>query len=230
VSDFFVGSAYFDSTGRELPCYLLSKMGCEMVANKLIGEKGVLFTAAYVSKFNEMEAADRAELESLLELAKKPEPRLGEINATVRIIVRGMKGIGAEPEQIMRFLKETYTPLGINIDFEADTELDDDFDYDYNTVFTPNWHTAQEIAIKCGFYSMYGKPHSQAASCILNENIFISDEHIRTDAEIYNGFSGSCVRYDSHALIAVMQWLIDNDFPDEIYGFDRTFYIRYREN
>ena len=54
-SEFFLESSYFDSTGRELPCYLLSKMGCEMVANKLTGAKGVLFTAAYVAKFNDME-------------------------------------------------------------------------------------------------------------------------------------------------------------------------------
>ena len=31
-SDFFLESSYFDGTGRSLPCYLLSKMGCEMVA------------------------------------------------------------------------------------------------------------------------------------------------------------------------------------------------------
>jgi len=45
LSDFFINSSYTDSTGRTLPCYLLSKMGCEMIANKLTGEKGVLFTA-----------------------------------------------------------------------------------------------------------------------------------------------------------------------------------------
>ena len=42
LSGFFIENTYFDSTGRRLPCYLLSKMGCEMVANKLTGEKGVL--------------------------------------------------------------------------------------------------------------------------------------------------------------------------------------------
>lgn len=53
--DYFVPNDYKDSIGRTLPCYLLTKQGCEMVANKLTGEKGVLFTAAYVQKFNEME-------------------------------------------------------------------------------------------------------------------------------------------------------------------------------
>lgn len=54
LSDFFVPSTYTDSTGRTLPCYLLTKKGCDMVANKMTGEKGVLFTAAYVTAFEKM--------------------------------------------------------------------------------------------------------------------------------------------------------------------------------
>ena len=53
--DFFIPYTYRDSTGRMLPCYLLTRKGCDMVANKMTGEKGVLFTAAYVTKFEEME-------------------------------------------------------------------------------------------------------------------------------------------------------------------------------
>ena len=55
ISDFFIPHTYRDSTGRTLPCYLLTRKGCDMVANKMTGEKGVLFTAAYVTKFEEME-------------------------------------------------------------------------------------------------------------------------------------------------------------------------------
>jgi Rha family phage regulatory protein len=53
-SDFFIPRTYKDSTGRTLPCYLLTKKGCDMVANKMTGEKGVLFTAAYVTAFESM--------------------------------------------------------------------------------------------------------------------------------------------------------------------------------
>lgn len=53
--DFFIESTYQDSTGRTLPCFLLTRKGCDMVANKMTGEKGVLFTAAYVTRFEEME-------------------------------------------------------------------------------------------------------------------------------------------------------------------------------
>lgn len=53
-SDFFIPSVYINSQNKEQPCYLLTKKGCDMVANKMTGEKGVLFTAAYVTAFEEM--------------------------------------------------------------------------------------------------------------------------------------------------------------------------------
>ena len=47
VSDFFIPSTYTDETGRTLPCFLCTRLGCDMIANKMTGEKGTLFTAAY---------------------------------------------------------------------------------------------------------------------------------------------------------------------------------------
>lgn len=52
---FFIESSYTNSQNKVQPSYLLTKQGCEMVANKMTGQKGILFTATYVSKFNEME-------------------------------------------------------------------------------------------------------------------------------------------------------------------------------
>lgn len=54
-ADYFVESTYVNSQNKIQPCYLLTKLGCDMVANKMIGEKGVLFTATYITKFYEME-------------------------------------------------------------------------------------------------------------------------------------------------------------------------------
>lgn len=52
--DFFIPSTYTDGKGESRPCYLLTKKGCDMVANKMTGEKGVIFTAMYVSAFEKM--------------------------------------------------------------------------------------------------------------------------------------------------------------------------------
>lgn len=53
--DFFVKVTYTDNKGEVRPCYLLTKKGCHMVANKMTGDKGILFTAEYVTRFDEME-------------------------------------------------------------------------------------------------------------------------------------------------------------------------------
>ncbi|WP_236018252.1 phage antirepressor KilAC domain-containing protein [Alicyclobacillus suci] len=60
ADEFFIESTYTAGTGREYRHYYLTRKGCDMVANKMTGEKGVLFTAAYVTKFEEMERAQVA--------------------------------------------------------------------------------------------------------------------------------------------------------------------------
>jgi len=212
VSDFFLESSYLDRTGRALPCYLLSKMACELVAHKLIGEKGVIFTAAYVTKFNAMEAAERTELESR---AAMKTPRLGEYNACARIIVPALKEYGATSGRIIGFLKNVYEPLGISV------AEDDEFDE------APQTYTAKQIAKMHGVYSLNGNLHYQAVACILNENILISDKHKTVLTADYGNHIGVSVRYDEHAAQAVGGWLAENGYPGEIYGFERTYYVLY---
>lgn len=57
-SNFFIPTTYKQAgNGKEVRRYDITKQGCEMIANKLTGEKGILFTAQYVALFNEMEKA-----------------------------------------------------------------------------------------------------------------------------------------------------------------------------
>ncbi|MFF0825973.1 Rha family transcriptional regulator [Brevibacillus sp. NPDC003359] len=56
--DFFIPSTYrVEGNNKTYDCFLLTRKGCDMVANRMTGEKGVHFTAAYVTKFEEMERA-----------------------------------------------------------------------------------------------------------------------------------------------------------------------------
>ena len=52
--DFFIKQTYTAGTGKQYKRYDLTKQGCEMVANKLTGKKGIEFTAKYVTVFNAM--------------------------------------------------------------------------------------------------------------------------------------------------------------------------------
>ncbi|ASK14214.1 MULTISPECIES: Rha family transcriptional regulator [Bacillus] len=55
--DYFRKATYLDLKGEPRRKYLLTRKGCELVANKMTGEKGILFTVAYIDKFHEMEKA-----------------------------------------------------------------------------------------------------------------------------------------------------------------------------
>ncbi|HBG1959208.1 TPA: phage antirepressor KilAC domain-containing protein [Clostridioides difficile] len=55
VVDYFIKSTYLDSKNESRPCYNVTKLGCDFLANKFTGEKGIIFTAKYVRRFNEME-------------------------------------------------------------------------------------------------------------------------------------------------------------------------------
>lgn len=72
--NYFIPSTYRAGT-REYKCYLVTKMGCELLGNKQQGEKGILFTAKYVERFNEMEQE--------LQQAKIPQTYLEALKSLV---------------------------------------------------------------------------------------------------------------------------------------------------
>ncbi|MGO0884826.1 Rha family transcriptional regulator [Clostridioides difficile] len=55
VTDYFIKTKYLSVQNKEMPCYNVTKLGCDFLANKFTGEKGIIFTARYVKRFNEME-------------------------------------------------------------------------------------------------------------------------------------------------------------------------------
>ena len=210
--DFFKAGSYLDAKGELRPNYLLSKMGCELVANKMTGEKGVLFTAAYVAAFNEMEANLRAERASSL------KPPLSDCNGVAEIIVKQLKRAGATTKRILGFLERLYQPYGIVI--LEDGELDN----------IPQTYTATQIAWICGIYSLYGNPHSQAVSCIINDNLFLNSKHKIAVSESYSNGIAYSYRYDEYALEEVKIWLERYNNPSEIYGICRTYHVVYRKD
>ena len=84
LSDFFVESVYKDTSGKANKCYLLTKKGCDMVANKMTGEKGILFTATYIDKFYEMEHRLKSDTAKPLDESKTKRLAIMERNAKVR--------------------------------------------------------------------------------------------------------------------------------------------------
>ena len=54
VAAYFIESTYIDAKGEERVCYECTRMGCDMLANKMTGDKGIIFSAKYVKAFNDM--------------------------------------------------------------------------------------------------------------------------------------------------------------------------------
>lgn len=84
-NEFFKESTYIDGIGRTLPCYRVTKKGCEFIAHKLTGTKGTIFTARYINRFHEMEDTIRKDTVKRAETVKQPRicgvskmPRLQE--------------------------------------------------------------------------------------------------------------------------------------------------------
>lgn len=68
-SEFFIKSSYVNEQNKTMPCYEVTKMGCEFLANKFTGEKGVLFTAKYIKRFHEMEDIIRGKTRAVEDFA-----------------------------------------------------------------------------------------------------------------------------------------------------------------
>jgi len=201
--DFFLESTYVDARGREKPCFLLSKMGCEMVANKLTGEKGVLFTAAYVAKFNALEAAERA-----AEIKAQAKPRLSEFNSAVRNVLNGMSYCSAEPKRVMDFLSGVYEPIGIEVKVG----------YDFMEYFS-----ATDIAILLSVYSETGNPHAHAVAAIISK---LGNWGHHAIAVPY-GLVGVSIHYDWSVINRVRKWIADNNNPNDIPHHNFFYHVCY---
>ena len=60
LSEYFIESTYkTEGNNKTYKYYECTKLGCDMLANKMTGEKGILFTARYVKRFNDMQQAIR---------------------------------------------------------------------------------------------------------------------------------------------------------------------------
>lgn len=84
---FFIESTYTTEQNKAMPCYLVTRKGCEMIANKMTGQKGVAFTALYINAFHKMEqkiAKHYTELQELEIRARADRATAMRINAENR--------------------------------------------------------------------------------------------------------------------------------------------------
>lgn len=109
VVDYFIKSSYTDAKGEERPCYEVTRLGCDFLANKSTGEKGVIFTARYVRRFNEMEhevAAKNYETKAT---------SLGEVASYTKEMDKRLEKQGTPPWKICEAFKMVSEQFGIRL-------------------------------------------------------------------------------------------------------------------
>lgn len=212
-SDFFVKSTYTSSQNKQLPCYLITKKGCEFVANKLTGEKGIIFTAAYVNAFHAME--DR--------LTGKPPRKkslpLASVNHMLEINIRQMKAANQPAEQIALWTngitREALAPFGIDVPVLPAP--------------VARSYDATEIAQKIGVLSKSGNPHAQAVTAIIKNVGIAPDETFTTETTTHSGTKNvPDVRYKAPVLIYVRDWLERHSFPNPVSLGGKNYNVAYR--
>lgn len=102
--DFFIPATYKDDRGREQKCYKVTKKGCEFLANKFTGEKGVMFTARYINRFHEMEnklsemakpEISTEQMEKLLGFMEKQQQFMEDQEKFNQMVIRKMESPNA---------------------------------------------------------------------------------------------------------------------------------------
>lgn len=115
--DFFIPNTYIDSKGEERPCYLLTKQGCEMVANKLTGEKGVIFTAQYVEAFNKMEQKvsipqnPMQALELMFKAHKQTDAKVEELDNDLQSFKKDIPLLPVECDDVQKAVRQLGTKI-----------------------------------------------------------------------------------------------------------------------
>ena len=109
VVDFFCKSSYMDAKGEERPCYEVTRLGCDFLANKSTGEKGVLFTARYVKRFQEMEWGFEEKV------YETKATSLGEVASFTKEMDRRMERQGSQPWKICEAFKMVSEQFGIRL-------------------------------------------------------------------------------------------------------------------
>ena len=106
-TDFFQETTYITEQNKTLPCFLVTKKGCEFIAHKMTGQKGTEFTARYINRFHEMEEG------------KLPCPLNPQIASSVaelgRVTERVMKNQGSAPYKIAEAFKMECEQFGIQL-------------------------------------------------------------------------------------------------------------------
>lgn len=161
---YFIPSTYRSGT-REYKCYLVTKMGCELLGNKQQGEKGILFTAKYVERFNQMEQAIKGQTFNTSRLSKELQAifmldqKTVEIDNRVTKLENTMTIDFGQQEVIQRVAKERLVEVLGGKDTPAYRELS-------KKVFSNLWKRYKQVFHVSSYKDTAKKDYEEAINYI----------------------------------------------------------------
>lgn len=228
-SDFFIEST-FENRGKQYPCFLVTKKGCEFIANKLTGEKGTKFTALYVTRFNIMEEREKAAIGGKTAKSGKTPEELAAADKRATAMLLNAKNraasflqklydrAGTKPEYQAMALSDFYSEDGIHLPRMAFQNMKQTYD-------------KGAIAEKLGVYSKAsgGKvPHAQAIGAIISTLDISEDERERLPY-CNNGHDGVDYQYTESVVEKVQAWIEANGRPSPITVNGKNYAVVYKK-
>ena len=138
LSDYFIESSYLTNNNLKCKCYLVTKKGCELLGNKQQGEKGMLFSIAYVERFNAMEKElNSKSVHQHPELTEKQQCILAIYDGGASAVTASKRLVEIEVQEATAPLKGTIAEQQAELT-QAKTELTEKTDFidDINDCFT----------------------------------------------------------------------------------------------
>lgn len=137
-TDYFIESSYTNANNRREKCYLCTRIGCDLLATRQIGEKGILFCAKYVERFNEMEKELKSKsVHQYPELTEKQQCILAIYDGGESAVTASKRLAEIEVQEATAPLKSTIAEQQAEIK-QVTFELNDKTDFidDINDCFT----------------------------------------------------------------------------------------------
>lgn len=199
-SDFFKESTYKNRQNKTMPCYNVTKKGCEFIAHKLTGVKGTEFTAKYIDRFHDMEDTIRQGIPKQGKPSRKE--KLPSVNQMVKNIKGALHDAGVDSKYIAAEVVRIYSDNGYPVKVPLISDV-------------PVLWDCTTIAKELGICSESGRPHDKAVSAIIQKMYVSEDEMVKT---VYsrNGHDGVTVQYKDSVLRKIKLWLKENGYPTVI--------------
>ena len=138
INEYFIESSYLTDKNRKCKCYLVTKKGCELLGNKQQGEKGILFSLAYVERFNEMEEELKSKsVHQHPELTEKQQCILAIYDGGASAVTASKRLVEIEVQEATAQLKGTIAEQQAELT-QSKAELNDKTEFidDINDCFT----------------------------------------------------------------------------------------------